>query len=107
MRWMKVDQTGQDGFAKVRTAVVVAVVEGTAREKHQLGLRTKARMSGQVLDVKVGELIDFYRGPPNKDVSGWRGPATVTDASMISEGQVGFRWQGRGMTATLDTSGEL
>eukprot|EP00959_Pyramimonas_sp_CCMP1952_P128524 2687495-Pyramimonas_sp.AAC.1 len=36
----------------------------------------------QSLCCKQGELVDFYRSPPNKDASGWSGQAAAlkTDA---------------------------
>ena len=87
--------------ARLRHAAVSSIVQATAQDKISRSLSTKTRQSGERLELKLGESIDFFRDPPNKDISGWRGPAVVTDLSGISDGQVGLKWHGRSMTARL------
>ncbi len=53
------------------------------------------------MDLHPGEQIDFYRKEQQKDVPGWRGPATVTDLSRIDEGNIQFDFQGRSMSARV------
>ena len=45
------------------------------------------------MDLKVGDLVDFWRAPYTKDVSGWLGPAKVVDTTEIGKGSVGIKWQ--------------
>ena len=39
--------------------------------------------------------MEFFRVPWNKDVTGWRGPATVVSLDRADEGIVEVRWQSR------------
>jgi hypothetical protein len=39
----------------------------------------------------VGDVVDVYRRPKQKDLTGWRGPATVL--ALVGEGLVTVRWQ--------------
>ena len=41
-------------------------------------------------------MVDIWRAPSNKDLSGWRGPAVVTYVNH-DQGNVAVRWQGRSM----------
>ena len=41
---------------------------------------------------KVGEWVDVWRKPKNKDAAGWRGPCVVL--SLLGEGFLTVRWQG-------------
>ena len=45
------------------------------------------------MELSTGDMLDCYRTPASKDVPGWKGPATVTDASNASYGAVALRWQ--------------
>ena len=39
----------------------------------------------------VGDVVDVFRKPKAKDLSGWRGPATVL--ALVGEGLITIRWQ--------------
>jgi hypothetical protein len=39
----------------------------------------------------VGDTVDIYRRPKQKDLTGWRGPATVL--ALLGEGLITVRWQ--------------
>ena len=43
----------------------------------------------------MGDQVEYFRPPQTKDVSGWHGPATVTDVTALEHGQIAIRWQGR------------
>ena len=45
--------------------------------------------------------MEFHRKASTKDISGWHGPATVTDVTSLKDGQIGIRWQGRLMLCRL------
>ena len=56
-------------------------------------LRTKTRPAGQSHNYNVGDLVDFFRPPSNKDWSGWKGPAKLIHLTNISRGAVTVRFQ--------------
>ena len=68
---------------RLREISLQQTLEGTAAEKVKRALNSKTRIAGQQQDYKIGELLDYYRTPPNKDSSGWRGPAKVVDNTEI------------------------
>ena len=80
---------------RLRAAAVSTIVQGTAMDRLKLADRSKTRMAGELLDLQVGDSVDFWRDPANKDTSGWRGPADVVDLGEMSEGNISVRWQGR------------
>ena len=80
---------------QVRNKAIAAMLQATAAEKAARAAGSKSRVSGQLLELQVGDLVDFYRHPPTKDMSGWIGPATVVDLTQLKEGQVHVRFQGR------------
>ena len=49
---------------------------------------------GEVLDYKPKDLVEFYRPPNKKDVSGWMGPARVLE-NLPDRGQVKIMWNGQ------------
>eukprot|EP00974_Lingulodinium_polyedra_P116927 11161089-Lingulodinium_polyedra.AAC.1 len=50
-----------------------------------------------VLEFSVGGLVVLHHPPASRDAPGWKGPATVTDASQFTCGTVSARWHGRAM----------
>ena len=81
--------------SRMRELAVQSIVEATAQQRASLAERTKTRPAGELLELQTGDLVEFYRPPLTKDVSGWRGPATVTDVTSLSDGIMSIRWQGR------------
>ena len=65
---------------------VQSMIDATAVAKVGRALNTRTTVPAQRLDYKVGEEVDFYRDPHNKDTGGWSGPATVIDASEATRG---------------------
>ena len=49
----------------------------------------------------MGEKVDFYRTPGQKDSLGWSDPAEVVDVSRATRGVVTLRWQNRTIEAQL------
>ena len=64
------------------------MIEGSARARTERALASRSTISAGVLDLRLHEEVDFFRLPSTKDVSGWFGPAVVTDISGVSRGQV-------------------
>ena len=80
---------------RLREVAVQQMVEGTARARLGRALKTKTLAAGEAENYRVGEEVDYYRPPNTKDVSGWTGPATITDLTHISHGTIGIRHQGK------------
>ena len=77
---------------RLREIAIQAIVEGTARERMKRALHTPTRVSGEELELKVGEAVEYFRPPEGKESSGWRGPATVVDlTSRLEHGRIGIR----------------
>eukprot|EP00971_Amphidinium_carterae_P150727 2988388-Amphidinium_carterae.1 len=81
----------------MREIAVISIVEENSRQRLSRAMRHHTRPSGEELDFKIGELVDVWFPPNNKEVSGWKGPARVV-STQPAEGNITVRWQGR----TLD-----
>lgn len=77
--------------AKIRELAVQTITEQTARERLRVAAKTPTRVTGEELELKVGDEVEYYREPTHKDLSGWRGPATVVDLTRLEHGRVGIR----------------
>ena len=82
-------------ISRAREIAVKSIVESTAAARMKRAAKAHTRMPGEALQLQTGDLIEFYRDSGSKDVSGWRGPAVVTDVSSISAGVIHCKWQGR------------
>ena len=71
---------------RLREIRIQAMVEGSARARLGRALNTRATLSAQKLNLQVGDEVDIYRAPDNKDASGWEGPADVIDVSRATRG---------------------
>ena len=95
------DGSGIAGISKhihrLREVAVASMVAGTARNRLEIAEDSKTRPFGEGLELQIGDLVDFWRQPPNRDVSGWQGPSEVCDLGRTHEGTVSSRWQGRVM----------
>ena len=80
---------------KVRQIAINSMIQATAEQKTRLAESTKTRRAGELLQLSVGDLIDFHRKPMNKDQSGWHGPAEVANLLSLCDGIVHIKWQGR------------
>ncbi|CAK0851968.1 unnamed protein product [Prorocentrum cordatum] len=68
---------------------------GQAETRLKIAARTRTRPAAQLGDLRVGDSVDIFRDPPNKDVTGWRGPCKVVAMDRADEGTIDVRWQGR------------
>jgi hypothetical protein len=55
-------------------------------------VNTSRPRADQQKAYKIGEWVDVWRKPKNKDMAGWRGPCLVL--TMLGEGFLTVRWQG-------------
>ena len=79
------------GAARVRELAIQTITEETARQRLRTAIKTPTRPSGEEMEFKVGDSVEYFREPSNKDTSGWRGPATIVDMSRLESGRVGIR----------------
>ena len=82
---------------RVREIACQRMLEGTANDRMTRANESKTRRSGELLDLNIGDEVDLYRSPPNKDLTGWRGPARVTDIGKMHEGVITVDWNSRKM----------
>eukprot|EP00975_Prorocentrum_lima_P016458 3488581-Prorocentrum_lima.AAC.1 len=53
------------------------MIEVIAQKRMGRALSSKTRAAVQLDDYHIGDIVELYRNPANKEVSGWRGPATI------------------------------
>ena len=72
------DATGGENSRSIHRLREIAVgnmTSGTAQDRLSRAMDSHTRPSAELLELKPGDRVEFYRDPPNKDVTGWRGPA--------------------------------
>jgi hypothetical protein len=88
--------TGPDGLSRgrhrLRELSVQAMVEATALQRMTRAANTKTRQSVEAKQLVVGDQVEFYRKPGQKDTQGWRGPASVL--KIGHDGNIDIKWQG-------------
>lgn len=98
------DQTGAASsrhIHRVREIVLQQMIEGTARERLKRAAATQARPSAEMHELAPGDRIDIYRTPKTKDLTAWRGPATVVNVNNLSSGYVDAEWGGRVLSVRI------
>ena len=70
---------------RVREIAVAAMVHETAKSTCSRALNTPTRPSMQER-VRQGDLVDYYRKPNQKDISGWHGPAKIISDEGFERG---------------------
>ena len=88
------------GLLNVQIAVQ-SMIQATAEERARRADTHKSRRAGELLDLQVGDLVEFYRKASSKDVVSWLGPAVVTDLVSLKVGVIGIRWQSRLLTCRV------
>ena len=87
--------------ARIRQLAVNSMLQATADQKTRLADRSKTRRAGELLELRIGDLVDFYRKPMTKDITGWHGPAEVVSLSSLQDGLLYIKWQGRVLAARI------
>ena len=82
---------------RLREIAIQNIIEGTCRARVATASKTRTLPAAQISDYKIGDQVEIYRNPGNKDSSGWLGPGTICDLTMVSRGAIGVRWQGHVM----------
>ena len=86
---------------RLREIALENCIKSQAEQRMKTALSTNTRMAGEILDLQVGSLIDFYRNPHQKDTPGWKGPSRVTGLSNLSSGYIDHEWQGNVMRSQV------
>ena len=82
------DQPGPGRYSqRPREVALQKIIEAIALTRITRAMRTVTSASGEELDYKIGELVDVWREPAEKDASGWHGPAKIV-AVHIDRGLV-------------------
>ena len=76
---------------QIRQLAIQTITESTARERLRIASHTPTRPSAEELEYRVGDSVEYFREPSNRDISGWRGPATVVDLTRVEHGRIGIR----------------
>ena len=87
-------ETNSRNEARARELATVNIIEAAAAARADRAERTKTRGAVELRDWKVGEAVDIWFDPTNKDQPGWRGPATITGIHP-EEGNLSVKIQGR------------
>ena len=85
--------------ARVREIALQEMIEATSQARINRALKTKTRLPGEAR-FTVGDVVEYYRPPSSKDISGWLGPATITEVVAI-DGQVQIEHKGRKLRCRL------
>ncbi len=88
-------------IARMREIAVAAVVSATARVRLARAANTQSRVAAEQLNLCVGDLVDVFRTPSSKDLSGWRGPCRVVSIATITDGHVDCAWQGQPLSVRI------
>ena len=73
------DQAGPGRHShRLREVSLQKIIEEIAIARINRALDSSVTPAGEQLDYKIGELVDFWRVPAEKDASGWQGPAKTT-----------------------------
>lgn len=99
------DEGGDVGSSRnsvrLREIAVESMVQALAQHRLKRANSTKTRRAGELDNLVTGDLVEIYRTPATKDLTGWRGPATVVGIDNITNGWIDVRWQGRVMSARI------
>ena len=82
--------------ARIREISLQSMVEATSLKRIARAASTKTTQPGDHL-YQPGDLDDYCRDPPNKDLSGWHGPARVI-CNELAEGKVVVKSLGKEMS---------
>ena len=86
---------------RLRELAIETIVQAHAAERLRRAETSHTRPAGELADLKPNGLVDIFRQPSNKDLVGWRGPATIIDTSSIPDGTITVRWGGRTMITRI------
>ena len=62
---------------RLREISLQSMIEGSARARLGRAVNTRTAMSAQQMNVQIGDEVDIFRAPNNKDTLGWEGCAST------------------------------
>jgi len=83
------------GKHRLRGIALQEIVAGTSVDRLHRAETTNSRPSGYDERLAVGDVVEFWRDPPGKDLPGWRGPAEISSLKDLPNGVIHVDWQGR------------
>ena len=86
---------------RLREIALEAIISATAKARMQRAEHSNTRVPAQAIDLQVGEAVDIWRQPSQKDLTGWRGPCTIVSTHDLESGYIDVKWQGRVMSARM------
>ena len=86
---------------RLREIALQSIIETIAKARMVRADATKTRVSGEILGLEVGQLVELYRQPAQKDLVGWRGPASIVSIADLKDGYVDVKWKGRVMSVRI------
>jgi len=93
------EETGEDvsdrDASRIRHVAISSMIQASASQKAKIANESKTRRSGELLELQLGDLVEFYRKPMAKDSCGWHGPAEVVNLASLKDGMLYVQWQGR------------
>ena len=88
--------TGPEGLSRgrhrIRELACQNIIEVTALERMARAKRGKTRPAAEAAGIEVGDTVEFYRNPVQKEHQGWRGPGEVLKIDL--DGTYHIKWQG-------------
>ena len=79
--------------ARIRELALQSMVSATSASRIKRALGSKTALSGENRFAK-GDLVELYRTPPSKDMSGWTGPYEVVEC-VAADGIVALKINGQ------------
>ena len=65
-------------------------MRGTAQDRVDHAMNSRTRATSELLELQLGDSVDFRRDPPNIDMSGRLGPARTVHLSRLFERTIGI-----------------
>ena len=79
---------------RLREIAIQSITQATAEERRRRTQLSKTRIGTRTFDLEVDGTVEFWRAPEHKEVSGWKGPATVVHIDHEA-GVIHVKWQGK------------
>ena len=76
---------------RLREIAVSEMITVSARDRIERANKSRTRDSAALHDYRQGDKVEYWREPPSKGMSGWRGPATVVNVDPHGDVQVKYK----------------
>ena len=79
---------------RLREIALQSMLQATSMERVRRASKSRTQLSTKASEQHVGQIVEFYRDPPHKEASGWRGPGEIVHIDH-ERGCVHVKWQNR------------